>query len=120
MGQYVTTITLDHTLYTGTANRPQKPSIESSTTPSEWLSTEKTRPPPWLNPRPTKPPVQPPPPIQIPQPIQNLSPVPEKPNQNSDRFGESDFECGNPEYQPPVSTGLIFGGRVANRGQFPW
>lgn len=87
------------------ANRP----IPTAT--AAWPVPEKTTSPPiWVN-RPTKPPVAlltTTPPPQVTQSV------------NPDRFGESDFECGNPDYQAPISTALIVGGRVANRGQFPW
>lgn len=52
--------------------------------------------------------------------VQNVMPVQVTDNANPERFGGPDYECGNPDYREPTTTGLIVGGRVAIRGQFPW
>lgn len=35
-------------------------------------------------------------------------------------FNFDTYQCGVPDYNAPSATGLVFGGRFANRGQFPW
>lgn len=47
-----------------------------------------------------------------------ITPMPtEPPIQKNDNV-DLDFECGNPDYQ--TIMGLIFGGKLARRAQFPW
>lgn len=48
------------------------------------------------------------------QPILEIVTPPVRENNN----GEG--ECGVPEYNEPLTTALVVGGRVANRGKFPW
>ena len=120
----MTTITLDHTLYTGFVNNqnPVPYNPQPTTQSPSWFQPEKTTQPlVWLNPRPTRPPVyQTVPPVQTQRPVQTQPPVQVTANLNPDRFADSDFECGKPDFVQPTSTGLIVGGRYAQRGQFPW
>ena len=53
-----------------------------------------------------------------PRPSYTTTPAPQ-PDFTEDRF-EYDFECGVPDYRPPISTGLVVNGKNAHRGQFPW
>lgn len=56
------------------------------------------------------------------RPVQETSTSNQKPDDTSsdpNRF-DKDFDCGVPDYQAPTTTGLVLGGKVANRGQFPW
>jgi hypothetical protein len=91
MGQYVTTITLDHTFTTGISNplkpntnfpKPQiiQPSTEAS---SHFIPTELT------------------PTVQ-------------------EQLMITRFQCGSPETKTLPSTGLVIEGQQAIRGQFPW
>lgn len=114
VGQFVTTITLDHTLYTGLSNPPQRPAPAPA--PPAWIPPRTTRQPDYATTRmPFRPQTQPPiyrPPIQVVPTV--------KPNSNEDVHNEFDFECGGSDYRAPTATGLIHGGQNANRGQFPW
>lgn len=100
VGQFVTTITLDHTLFTGLTHPPKKAQTVS-TTPTE-VPVEIPN---WT---PSRPVIQP----------QSSSVAPPFVN-NKDRFVD-DLECGIPDYKAPTTTGLIIGGQSAHRGQFPW
>ena len=90
VGQFVTTITLDHTLFTGLANPPQKPYV---------LTTG--RPEPQILPPTSE------------RPFVHLPPLPTT-NNNDDKFEDSsdDFECGRTEYRAPTTTGLVIGGQA--------
>jgi hypothetical protein len=101
VGQFVTTIQLDHSLLTGLPPQPLKPFVITTKRP------EQSPTPGWISP-PTRPAIQ---------ATQTIPPV-----NNDDRFGvfSNDFECGMTDYKAPTTTGLILGGQVANRGQFPW
>lgn len=105
-GQFVTTITLDHTLYTGLTRPPQRPIATRRPETPEPIS--------WLPPT-RQPEYKPQPPVQ-PEP-QVVQPSQIKPNGN---FEEFDFECGVSDYKVPTATGLVFGGQNAVRGQYPW
>ena len=105
MGQFVTTITLDHTFYTGLSNPPpQRPVYTTSPPTPSWMLYQNTRRPvPVLRPEEAPATRKPPAPS-----IQTL-------------HANSDFdECGVPDYRAPSTTGLVIGGMNANRGQFPW
>lgn len=92
MGQYVTTITLDHTFTTGISNAlrpnpspPKAQIIQSPTeTPKNLVFTEPT------------------------------------PAEVQDQLMITNFQCGSPDVKTPSSTGLVLDGRQAIRGQFPW
>lgn len=110
VGQFVTTITLDHTLFTGLSNSPQRPA--AATAPPAW--TPRPPPPPPTTRLPFRPQTEPPiyqPPIHVPT---------ARPNSNEDVHNEFNFECGASDYRAPTATGLLVGGQNANRGQFPW
>lgn len=98
----MTTITLDHTLYTGLTNPPLRPHSVSSSRPETSQSV-------WLPPQTTRKPV----------PHTTLT-IPS--SESDDRFGVdfSDFECGTTDYKAPTTTGLVVGGQTAQRTQFPW
>lgn len=101
IGQFVTKITLDHKLVTGlTEQIPVR-----RTTPPTVFETNR--------PRPTDRPftVTRVPPTQRPQPRPVQTPPP-------DSFEEGD--CGNPDSQLQLTTGLIVHGNNVRRGQFPW
>lgn len=115
VGQFVTTITLDHTLFTGLAHPPQRPYTFSILNPEPTQpQTLPTQPPTFSSQLPSIPP-QPP---TTQRPIIQTTAQPIDPN--NDRFGTGDFECGVRDYKPPTVTGLIVGGKNAHRGQFPW
>lgn len=96
IGQFVTSITLDHTLYTGLTQPPLKPQIASTTTQPEIPQTS----------------------IITRRPVIHTT----LSTTNDDIFGvtNNEFECGTTDYKAPTTTGLIIGGNQANRGQFPW
>jgi hypothetical protein len=98
-GPLVTTITLDHTLFTGLAYPSHMMQIKTTLPPA-------TRPP-VTRPPATRPPTARPPTIL-------------EPYSSYEEMVDSDFECGITDYKAPSVTGLIVGGKKANRGQFPW
>lgn len=105
----MTTITLDHTLFTGISNPPPpRPNFVTSKRPVQ--STPPT--PSWITntPQLTQRPV-----FQTRPPVRPITD-----SDHDDRIDEPDFECGVPNYRPPTSTGLVVGGKFADRGQFPW
>lgn len=105
----MTTITLDHTFFTGISNPPlpQRPFVTPSKRPDITPTSQNY----WMTPpRPTVQPVYP--------NFSTLRPVTE--SNNNEKINEFDFQCGVPDYRPPTSTGLVVGGNFAHRGQFPW
>lgn len=91
----MTTITLDHTLFTGLANPPQKPYALTTRRPEPQI----------LPPASERPFIQLPPP---PPPPTSSSIT------NDDRFEDlnDDFECGQTDYRAPTTTGLVIGGQA--------
>lgn len=110
MAPYVTSIALDFTLFTGLFSgvsdnfphqaaphlQPLQP-VQPIYTPSKsfYEATTTQPPPPQVN-------------YQSPSVIEQRSSY------------TYDFKCGIPKYRPPVAAGLVVGGQVVNRGQFPW
>ncbi|KAL7034191.1 hypothetical protein ACKWTF_007887 [Chironomus riparius] len=125
VGEIVTTIALDHTLYTGLAqqnfqNNPNlftTPPTQSAVIPTEPATTQAPLP----ITRATRPPVTRPTTTDEPYifPDVNTSKKPQA-SSSGERIGEFDSHCGVPQIRLQNSTGLILSGKVAMKGQFPW
>lgn len=105
---YVTSIALDFTFLTGlfpgvSDNFPPQPAphLQPFEPVRPFYTTSKS----FYEATTTQPP---PPPPQSPIVIQHRSSY------------NHDFKCGIPQYRPPAAAGLVVGGQVVNRGQFPW
>lgn len=137
VGQYMTTITLDHTFYTGLVhqNYPHPIPFETTTLRPQPPRTQPYDPNfhvfppqpetnfnqnPWTNQRTTVKPVQPnqwPSVTATPSTATQQTPYWEN---NSGNSIEQNFECGVPDYRPRTHTPLVYRGKEADRGQFPW
>lgn len=112
----MTTITLDYTYFTGLTNagQPQRPYTPARATNTPVYVSSQSQAPVYVATRPPVHTTRPPVPYTYP-PVQQNYEVPLAPN----RFGGG-FECGVPDYQAPTTAGLVLGGQIANRGEFPW
>lgn len=96
VASYVTTIMLDHTFITGASGLSTGPFVPRPQRPA---------PIPTRGPTYTQPP-----------PIATQPPL----TQQTPQIDNGNFQCGNTDYAAPTSTGLVIGGQVVRRGQFPW
>ncbi|KAG5681576.1 hypothetical protein PVAND_010995 [Polypedilum vanderplanki] len=120
VGEFVTTIQLDHTLYTGLSNNQLKPVGTNTNNYNNNVNNINFAPPPSRPQtqapfRTTAPPTRPPPFIPQTQP-----PAPVLPTNSAERASEFSAQCGIPFYRPKESTGLVVGGKTGVKGQFPW
>lgn len=133
VGEFVTTIMLDHTLYTGLAGqqlanrqpaptqRPVQPSFDPNgfNQPQQNFNQQIYNPQPQQNfnqqnyntqPVPTRPPA--PTPTSRPQ-----LPVSYDNFGSSERLNEFSSQCGVQKLRPQTSTGLVVNGKAATKGQ---
>ena len=105
----MTTITLDHTLFTGLANPPLRPYSSSTRRPEPFPER------PFVQPQASERPFVQPPPLQSSQPPRDQF-VHEQPPTNEDKFQDlnGEFECGRTEYRAPTTTGLVIGGQAGS------
>lgn len=115
MGQFVTTITLDHTFTTGIPNALQ-PSAPAPVPQIIQRPAATTRAPaPIITSR-----------FPSPLPAQTTQSAPQIASSNQitaevvDSLNNVNFQCGKPDFREPSVTGLVIGGYQAVRGQFPW
>lgn len=121
VGEFVTTIMLDHTLFTGLAGQQQQQQQQiNNRQPTPVQQTYDPQPvynpQPTYNPQPaptrpvaTRPPA--PPPTSRPQTnFENIG-------SSSERLNEFSSQCGVPKLRPQSSTGLVVNGKAAMKGQ---
>lgn len=125
VGEIVTTIALDHTLYTGLAQQNFQNNQNLFTTPPNTQpAIIPTEPPitqaPVTRPPITRPPVTRPTTTEEPYIFPEFTPTKKPISTSDERLGEFSSQCGVPQYRVQNSTGLILSGKVAIKGQFPW